>query len=138
MNAVLFGRIALLHENRAALDLTAEQKRLLERTYTNFYRAGAGLDERELARATLDALARDPDSDDGEHGERGPHRQPEHGAQRATLARGEIEAERSREPGVNQEHDRRDHDRPAHVLVGIEHLADDARAVVVERALSEG
>ncbi|WOH67199.1 M3 family metallopeptidase [Bradyrhizobium sp. BWA-3-5] len=45
MNAVLFGRIALLHENRAALDLTGEQKRLLERTYTNFHRAGAGLDE---------------------------------------------------------------------------------------------
>ncbi|MCA6115772.1 M3 family metallopeptidase [Bradyrhizobium sp. WSM 1738] len=45
MNAVLFGRIALLHENRATLGLTGEQKRLLERTYTNFYRAGAGLDE---------------------------------------------------------------------------------------------
>ena len=45
MNAVLFGRIALLHENRATLGLTAEQNRLLERTYTNFYRAGAGLDE---------------------------------------------------------------------------------------------
>ncbi|WP_028350477.1 M3 family metallopeptidase [Bradyrhizobium murdochi] len=45
MNAVLFGRIALLHENRAKLGLTGEQMRLLERTYTNFYRAGAGLDE---------------------------------------------------------------------------------------------
>ncbi|NOJ42525.1 M3 family metallopeptidase [Bradyrhizobium australiense] len=45
MNAVLFGRIALLHENRATLGLTSEQMRLLERTYTNFYRAGAGLDE---------------------------------------------------------------------------------------------
>ncbi|ANW04411.1 M3 family metallopeptidase [Bradyrhizobium icense] len=45
MNAVLFGRIALLHENRATLGLTGEQMRLLERTYTNFYRAGAGLDE---------------------------------------------------------------------------------------------
>ncbi|NOJ48647.1 M3 family metallopeptidase [Bradyrhizobium archetypum] len=45
MNAVLFGRIALLHENRASLGLTGEQMRLLERTYTNFYRAGAGLDE---------------------------------------------------------------------------------------------
>ncbi|MBA4038542.1 MAG: peptidase M3, partial [Bradyrhizobium sp.] len=45
MNAVLFGRIAMLHEKRAALGLTAEQLRLLERTYTNFYRAGAGLDE---------------------------------------------------------------------------------------------
>src|SRR2546430_11272135 len=45
MNAVLFGRIAMLHEKRASLGLTAEQMRLLERTYTNFYRAGAGLDE---------------------------------------------------------------------------------------------
>lgn len=41
MNAVLFGRIAMLHEKRAKLGLTAEQMRLLERTYTNFYRAGA-------------------------------------------------------------------------------------------------
>ncbi len=45
MNAVLFGRIALLHGNRAALGLTGEQLRLLERTYTRFHRAGAGLDE---------------------------------------------------------------------------------------------
>src|SRR5258707_14127868 len=45
MNAVLVGRIAVLHENRSTLDLTPEQMRLLERTYTNFYRAGAGLDE---------------------------------------------------------------------------------------------
>ena len=45
MNAVLFGRIALLHDNRAALGLTSEQNRLLERTYTRFHRAGAGLDE---------------------------------------------------------------------------------------------
>ena len=35
----------MLHENRATLDLTGEQMRLLERTYTNFHRAGAGLDE---------------------------------------------------------------------------------------------
>src|ERR1700761_985407 len=45
MNAVLFGRIALLHDNRASLGLTSEQKRLLERTYTRFHRSGAGLDE---------------------------------------------------------------------------------------------
>ncbi len=45
MNAVLFGRIALLHENRAKLGLTAEQMRLLERTYTRFHRSGAGLDD---------------------------------------------------------------------------------------------
>lgn len=45
MNAVLFGRIAQLHDNRAALGLTTEQMRLLERNYTRFHRAGAGLDE---------------------------------------------------------------------------------------------
>src|SRR5258708_16425421 len=45
MNAVLFGRIALLPENRASLSLTGEQMRLLERTYTRFRRSGAGLDE---------------------------------------------------------------------------------------------
>jgi peptidyl-dipeptidase Dcp len=45
MNAVLFGRIALLHDNRTTLGLTGEQMRLLERTYTRFHRAGAGLDE---------------------------------------------------------------------------------------------
>ncbi len=45
MNAVLFGRIALLHDNRADLRLTGEQLRLLERTYTRFHRAGAGLGE---------------------------------------------------------------------------------------------
>jgi peptidyl-dipeptidase Dcp len=45
MNAVLFGRIALLYHDRASLGLTPEQTRLLERTYTRFHRAGAGLDE---------------------------------------------------------------------------------------------
>jgi peptidyl-dipeptidase Dcp len=45
MNAVLFGRIAMLHDNRAGLKLTGEQMRLLERTYTRFRRAGAGLSE---------------------------------------------------------------------------------------------
>jgi peptidyl-dipeptidase Dcp len=45
MNAVLFGRIALLHENRASLPLTGEEVRLLERTYTRFHRSGAGLDD---------------------------------------------------------------------------------------------
>jgi peptidyl-dipeptidase Dcp len=45
MNAVLFGRVALLHDNRASYGLTFEQMRLLERTYTRFHRAGAGLDE---------------------------------------------------------------------------------------------
>src|SRR5215831_7561093 len=45
MNAVLFGRVVLLHENRSTLGLTGEQMRLLERTYTRFHRAGAGLTE---------------------------------------------------------------------------------------------
>ena len=50
MNAVLFGRIAMLHDNRATLALTSEQMRLLERTYTRFHRSGAGLDEVAKAR----------------------------------------------------------------------------------------
>src|SRR3979490_3414565 len=45
MDAVLFGRIAMLHDNRATLSLTGEQMRLLERTYTRFRLSGAGLDE---------------------------------------------------------------------------------------------
>jgi peptidyl-dipeptidase Dcp len=45
MNGVLFGRIAMLHDNRATLKLTPEQLRLLERTYTRFHRSGAGLSE---------------------------------------------------------------------------------------------
>jgi peptidyl-dipeptidase Dcp len=45
MNGVLFGRIAMLHDNRNSLKLTPEQLRLLERTYTRFHRAGAGLSE---------------------------------------------------------------------------------------------
>src|SRR5450631_904603 len=45
MNAVLFGRIAMLHDQRTTLGLSGEQMRLLERTYTRFHRAGAGLDE---------------------------------------------------------------------------------------------
>jgi peptidyl-dipeptidase Dcp len=50
MNAVLFGRIALLRDNSATLGLTSEQARLLERTYTRFHRSGAGLDEQAKAR----------------------------------------------------------------------------------------
>ena len=45
MNAVLFGRVAQLYHDRASPGLTPEQTRLLERTYTRFHRAGAGLDE---------------------------------------------------------------------------------------------
>ena len=50
MNAVLFGRIAMLRDKRAALGLSPEQMRLLERTYTRFHRSGAGLDEAAKAR----------------------------------------------------------------------------------------
>ena len=50
MNAVLFGRIALLHDNRAGLKLSPEQLRLLERTYTRFRRAGAGLSDDDKKR----------------------------------------------------------------------------------------
>src|SRR5881227_1732230 len=50
MNAVLFGRIAHLHENRANLGLDPEQLRLLERTYTRFHRAGAGLSDEAKTR----------------------------------------------------------------------------------------
>src|SRR5580704_1147107 len=39
MNAVLFGRIALLHVHRAALGRSPEEIRLLERTYTRFHRS---------------------------------------------------------------------------------------------------
>jgi peptidyl-dipeptidase Dcp len=45
MNAVLFGRIVQLRDDKAALGLTGEQMRLLDRTYTRFHRSGAGLDE---------------------------------------------------------------------------------------------
>jgi peptidyl-dipeptidase Dcp len=50
MNAVLFGRVALLYGIRARLGLTPEQLRLLERTYVRFHRAGAGLDDNAKAR----------------------------------------------------------------------------------------
>jgi peptidyl-dipeptidase Dcp len=50
MNAVLFGRVAKLYHDRGALELTGEQKRLLERSYTNMQRAGAGLSEEAKAR----------------------------------------------------------------------------------------
>jgi peptidyl-dipeptidase Dcp len=50
MNAVLFGRIVMLHEKRKELGLTGEQMRLLERTYTRFHRAGAGLNDEAKTR----------------------------------------------------------------------------------------
>jgi peptidyl-dipeptidase Dcp len=50
MNAQLFMRVAKLQDKRASLKLTGEQKRLLERTFIRFRRAGAGLDETGKAR----------------------------------------------------------------------------------------
>lgn len=50
MNAVLFGRISRIYEQRASLKLTGEQQQLLERTFIRFRRAGAGLDEAAKAR----------------------------------------------------------------------------------------
>ena len=51
MNAVLFGRIAhAAREPRQRSASPAEELRLLERTYTRFHRAGAGLDEAAKAR----------------------------------------------------------------------------------------
>lgn len=45
MDAALFARVSKLRDKAATLKLTPEQARLLERTWTNFHRAGAGLDE---------------------------------------------------------------------------------------------
>ncbi|UFZ03390.1 M3 family metallopeptidase [Bradyrhizobium ontarionense] len=53
MNAVLFGRIALLYDKRKSLALTSEEQRLLERTYTRFRRAGAGLSDDDKARMAV-------------------------------------------------------------------------------------
>jgi len=50
MDAGLFARVAKLHDKAKSLNLTGEQARLLERTYTHFHRAGAGLDEAAKAR----------------------------------------------------------------------------------------
>jgi peptidyl-dipeptidase Dcp len=50
MNAVLFARISQLYEARKIMRLTAEQRRLLERTWIRFHRAGAGLSEAAKAR----------------------------------------------------------------------------------------
>src|SRR5438445_11567315 len=50
MNAILFGRIAMLHETRNRLALTPQELRLLERTYIRLHRAGAGLGEEATAR----------------------------------------------------------------------------------------
>ncbi len=50
MDAVLFARVSQLRDQAATLGLSGEQARLLERTWTGFHRAGAGLSEAAKAR----------------------------------------------------------------------------------------
>jgi peptidyl-dipeptidase Dcp len=52
MHSALFERIAALHERRDALDLTPEQRRVLERFHVDFVRAGARLGPAEQQRYT--------------------------------------------------------------------------------------
>ena len=49
MHAALFARIDALHEQRDGLDLSAEQRRVLERFHTDFVRAGAWVPRRKSA-----------------------------------------------------------------------------------------
>jgi peptidyl-dipeptidase Dcp len=59
LNAALFRRIAELHARRAALELAADQLRLLERHHLDFVRSGAllGPDERARMSAISERLA---------------------------------------------------------------------------------
>lgn len=59
MNPALFARIEALYETRGAIDLSPEQRRVLELTYKNFVRAGAKLKDADKARlkAILERLA---------------------------------------------------------------------------------
>jgi peptidyl-dipeptidase Dcp len=50
MDARLFARVSALRDQAARLSLTPEQARLLERNWTSFHRAGAGLSEAAKAR----------------------------------------------------------------------------------------
>lgn len=50
LNAQLFERVSALHARRSSLQLDAESRRLLERYYTLFVRAGAKLSETEKTR----------------------------------------------------------------------------------------
>ncbi|MEM9247690.1 MAG: M3 family metallopeptidase [Pseudomonadota bacterium] len=50
LDTALFARIDVLWKNRAELDLSAEQVRVLELTHRNFVRAGAALDEASRGR----------------------------------------------------------------------------------------
>ncbi|MGU9980043.1 M3 family metallopeptidase [Phreatobacter sp. HK31-P] len=59
LDARLFARIRALHERRDHLHLTTERMRVLEKTYKNFVRGGAALDEagKERMRAVTERLA---------------------------------------------------------------------------------
>ncbi len=50
LNRELFARISTLHENRESPGLDPESRRLLERTYIDFVRAGAALDAQQQER----------------------------------------------------------------------------------------
>lgn len=50
MNAGLFKRVKAVYDSREQLKLSAEQAKLLEKTYKNFIRNGAGLDSAKQAR----------------------------------------------------------------------------------------
>jgi peptidyl-dipeptidase Dcp len=50
LNKALFDRVAIVYEQREALDLGAEQLRLLEETHKQFVRAGANLEDAAQAR----------------------------------------------------------------------------------------
>ena len=50
MDAKLFARVSALRDQAGSLNLTPEQARLLERNWTSFHRAGAGLSEAAKAR----------------------------------------------------------------------------------------
>ena len=50
MNAGLFKRVKAVYDSREQLKLTAEQAKLLEKTYKNFIRSGAGLDSAKQSR----------------------------------------------------------------------------------------
>ena len=60
MDAALFARFDALHERRAVLGLTPEQRRLLERIHLDFVRAGARLEPARQARyaQVMEELAR--------------------------------------------------------------------------------
>jgi len=59
LDARLFARIRALYERRDHLHLTTEQMRVLEKTYKNFVRGGAALDDagKERMRAVTERLA---------------------------------------------------------------------------------